>query len=104
MQEFWVLILIVFLFSTVQSLFGVGLLVFGTPTLLLLGFSFEETIAYLLPCSILISLMQTLGGRQHIGELRHQIWIYSVPCIVIGLALVLSRVLRWTSRCWSAQL
>lgn len=92
MPDFWVLVFIVFLFSMVQSLFGVGLLVFGTPTLLLLGLSFEETIAYLLPCSVLISLMQAIGGRQYIGELRQQIWIYSVPCIVIGLALVLSRV------------
>ncbi len=92
MQEFWLLMIIVFIFSTIQSLFGVGLLVFGTPTLLLLGLSFEETIAYLLPSSVLISLMQTIDGRTYIGGLRRQIWIYCVPCIVVGLALVLSKL------------
>ena len=62
MQNIWLLTAIVALFSTVQSVFGVGLLVFGTPTLLLLGCSFEETIAYLLPSSALISVMQVVDG------------------------------------------
>ena len=90
--EIWLLLIIVFTFSIVQSLFGVGLLVFGTPTLLLLGFPFEETIAYLLPPSVLISLMQTLHGRQYIGQLRNSILLYCVPFIVVGLALVLSNI------------
>ena len=64
-------------------------------TLLLLGCPFEETIAYLLPSSVLISLMQVLDGRQHIGELRSKIFVYCVPWIVVGLALVLSDVLRF---------
>lgn len=44
--------------AVVQSLFGIGLLVFGTPTLLLLGYSFPETLAILLPASIAVSLLQ----------------------------------------------
>ncbi len=95
MQEFWLLTIIVFIYSTVQSLFGVGLLVFGTPTLLLLGWPFEQTIAYLLPCSVLISLLQVINGRTHIGGLRRDIWLYCVPWIVIGLALVLSKMLAF---------
>ncbi len=82
----------VFLFSTIQSLFGVGLLVFGTPTLLLLGYSFEETISVLLPSSLIISLMQVLNGRNRLGELRNHIIFYAVPLIVVGLALVLSKI------------
>ena len=95
MQNIWLLTIIVILFSTVQSVFGVGLLVFGTPTLLLLGCSFEETIAYLLPSSALISLIQVVDGRKHIGELRKSILVYCVPCIVVGLALVLSKLLTF---------
>ncbi len=95
MQDIWLLTIIIVLFSTVQSVFGVGLLVFGTPTLLLLGCPFEETIAYLLPSSILISLMQAVGGRRHIGELRKSVWVYCVPCIVVGLALVLSKLMTF---------
>ena len=92
-QTLWLLTIIVVLFSTVQSLFAVGLLVFGTPTLLLLGYSFEETIATLLPSSIFISLMQVFYGRKHLGDLRNSILIYCVPCIVVGLALVLTKLL-----------
>ena len=82
----------VFTFSVVQSLFGVGLLVFGTPTLLLLGYTFEATIALLLPCSLSISLMQTWAGRRHLSEMRSSILIYCVPMIVVGLTLVLSKL------------
>jgi uncharacterized protein len=51
--------LVVAVLSVVQSLFGVGLLVFGTPTLLLMGYSFAGALAILLPASITISLLQT---------------------------------------------
>jgi len=93
MQHFWPLATTVFLFSIVQSLFGVGLLVFGTPTLLLLGYPFEETIAALLPSSLVISLMQTLHGKDRLGALRRSLVLYATPFIVAGLALVLSKVL-----------
>ena len=93
MQGAWFLLVTVGTCSVVQSLFGVGLLVFGTPTLLLAGYSFEETIASLLPASLLISLMQVLHGRQHIGELRNRVLLYCIPFIAIGLALVLSDLL-----------
>ena len=90
MENIWLLTGVIVVFSMVQSVFGVGLLVFGTPTLLLLGCPFEETIAYLLPSSLLISMMQVFDGRKHIGELRTSIYVYCVPFIVVGLALVLS--------------
>jgi hypothetical protein len=92
-DEFWILTIVVVAFATVQSLFGVGLLVFGTPTLLLLGYSFESTISVLLPASITISFMQVLAGRQHIEHLKKDILIYCVPFIVLGLTLVLTEVI-----------
>lgn len=92
MEEFWLLTIIVILFSTIQSLFGVGLLVFGTPTLLLLGYSFEATIAFLLPSSVIISIMQVLHGRDRINQLRKSFLVYSVPFIVVGLVFVVSKI------------
>jgi uncharacterized membrane protein YfcA len=44
--------------AVVQSLFGIGLLVFGTPTLLLLGYSYQDALAILLPASLAVSLLQ----------------------------------------------
>jgi uncharacterized membrane protein YfcA len=90
MNDFWILATVIVVFATVQSLFGVGLLVFGTPTLLLLGYPFEATIAVLLPASITISFLQVLGGRNHIMHLKKDILVYCVPFIVLGLILVLS--------------
>lgn len=90
MSDFWILTAVVVIFASVQSLFGVGLLVFGTPTLLLLGYPFESTIAVLLPCSITISCLQTLSGREYITNLKKELLVYCVPFIVVGLTLVLS--------------
>ena len=53
---------VIAIMSLVQSLFGVGLLVFGTPTLLLLGYPFDRTLSILLPASIAISLLQMMSG------------------------------------------
>ncbi|HET7085984.1 MAG TPA: TSUP family transporter [Rhizomicrobium sp.] len=44
--------------AVVQSLFGIGLLVFGTPTLLLLGYPYQQALAILLPASLAVSLLQ----------------------------------------------
>lgn len=87
------LVFTVAIFSIVQSLFGVGLLVFGTPTLLLAGYSFEDTIGSLLPSSLVISSMQILHGRQYIREFGGSLLLYCAPFIVIGLAMVLSDLL-----------
>lgn len=53
------IILIVFL-AMVQSIIGVGVLVLGTPALLLLNFSIIETMNYLLPISITTSLFNII--------------------------------------------
>jgi hypothetical protein len=90
MTEFQIAMFIVFIFSIVQSVVGVGLLVFGTPTFLLLGYSFEVTIAYLLPASISISCMQVLQGKKYI-KLRKDFLIFTIPFIIVGLALILTK-------------
>ena len=47
----------------IQSIFGVGLLLFGTPSLLLLGYDFANTINILMPVSISISAIQFLSQK-----------------------------------------
>ena len=52
------LYIIVIILSIIQSIFGVGILLFGTPTLIYLDYSFINTLNILLPCSLLISFFQ----------------------------------------------
>ena len=75
-------------FAVVQSLFGVGLLVFGTPTLLLVGFAFPEALSILLPASLVVSLLQLWRGpRGTTMTLGRLVWCL-VP-LVAALAVVL---------------
>jgi uncharacterized membrane protein YfcA len=90
MDHFWILMTVVATFATVQSLFGVGLLVFGTPTLLLLGYPFDSTIAALLPASMTISILQVIAGRHHLAHAGKDILVYCAPGIVLGLWFVLT--------------
>jgi len=48
----------ILLLSIFQSVFGVGLLLFGTPLFLYFGYGFSETLSALLPASIAISFTQ----------------------------------------------
>ena len=62
----------IFVLAILQSIFGIGILFIGTPTLLLLGFPFSETLSILLPASIAVSLFQVIGSglpdRRQIGN------------------------------------
>ena len=80
---------IVAAYAIVQSVFGVGLLVFGTPTLLLLGFPFEEVLAYLLPCSIVISALQVYAGGLSLEPIRREFIRYAAPAVLLGTVVVL---------------
>jgi hypothetical protein len=77
--------------AVVQSLFGVGLLLFGTPTLLLLGLPFQLVLIYLLPCSIVVSALQVLSsGGPSLEAIRRQFLAITVPAVMVasGVALV----------------
>jgi hypothetical protein len=79
-------------FAVVQSIFGVGLLLFGTPTLLLLGLPFELVLAYLLPCSIAVSTLQVItSGGLTFEPIRRQFLTYTAPAVLFatGAALLL---------------
>ena len=61
-------IFIIIAFAIVQSIFGMGLLVFGTPTFLLLGYSFGEVLNLLVPASVAISALQLSAASNKIDR------------------------------------
>ena len=87
--ETLLLLLVISFFTIIQSIFGVGLLVFGTPTLLLMGYSFPETLSYLLPCSIIVSFLQVYQGWNRVNKYRFNVIFYMLPTLIIGLLLIL---------------
>ena len=89
MTEIYYLVIIIAIFSIVQSIFGVGLLLFGTPTLLLLEYSYSETLWLLLPCSVTISLIQVVNGYKLIEAKKRAVYLI-IPTLVLGLALVVT--------------
>lgn len=82
-------IVVILIFTIVQSVFGVGLLVFGTPTLLLLGHPFKEILSSLLPASIAISLLQLRGAPLPDRFFLSQFVVWCLLPLAIALVLVL---------------
>ena len=83
------ILLTVVLTSVIQSLFGVGVLLFGTPLLLLLGYDFIHALTILLPISIAINGLQIVSHYRHIDSVfyRH-VLCYTIPFVVLFLFLV----------------
>tara|TARA_Y100001970_G_scaffold290297_1_gene423577 strand:+ start:13426 stop:14124 length:699 start_codon:yes stop_codon:yes gene_type:complete len=75
----------------VQSIFGIGILFFGTPTLIILGLPFAETLATVLPASAAISLFQVWQGP---CPQRDFIRRFGIWCLA-PLAIVLVSGLYW---------
>ena len=75
--------------SFIQSIFGVGVLLLGTPLLILLGYNFFQALVVLLPISLLINLFQIIKYHSAIDlEFYKKILIYTVPFIVIFLIFI----------------
>ena len=83
------LIIIIIIFSVIQSIFGVGLLLFGTPTLLLIGYSYVETLWILLPCSIIISLIQSIENYPLVRAKR-KVAYFTIPAMTFSLIFIVS--------------
>lgn len=83
-MEIYFLILVL---SVVQSLFGVGLLLFGTPLMLLLGYEYTEALLYLLPASAAISWSQVKDLRKEKlhGGYRKLFFMTCLPLLVTGM-------------------
>ena len=83
------ILLIVVSTSVIQSVFGVGVLLFGTPLLLLLGYKFVDALGVLLPVSIAISTLQVLRHYKDVDtEFFKNVLVYSLPLVVLFLLLV----------------
>jgi len=109
------LLLIVLFFAILQSIVGVGLLLFGTPTLLLIGYPYEIVLSLLLPSSIAISTMQVAEGHRFIYG-KKNLFFYTLPSIgfalyyvtgtksdvniavIVGMILVITGFVRISSR------
>lgn len=84
--------LIVFIISTIQSIAGVGILVLGTPILLLFNFSILEIMKTLLPLSVFSSfinliIIKYLFNLKNLFELKllKYFFILCLPGVLIGL-------------------
>lgn len=75
--------------AIIQSVFGAGVLLFGTPLLLLFGYEFVDVLIVLLPISLAINLMQILKHHAHIDfAFYRNILMLTLPLIAVFLFLV----------------
>ena len=85
----FVVVVVIVVTSFIQSIFGVGVLLFGTPLLLLLGYDFIDAIIILLPISISINLIQIVKDYRSVDfDFYKKILIYSIPFVIVFLFLV----------------
>ncbi len=85
LETFVILFLIIF-----QSIFGIGLLVFGTPTLMILGYQYSNILSVLLPISCSISLIQIITAQKHdVKKFTIEFIKFSLPGIIIFLPIVI---------------
>jgi uncharacterized membrane protein YfcA len=84
-----VIMLTVVATSIIQSVFGAGVLLFGTPLLLLFGYEFVDVLIVLLPISLAINLMQIIKHHAHIDfAFYRNILMLTLPLIAVFLFLV----------------
>lgn len=87
-MSFDVLIIIV-ITSFIQSIFGVGVLLFGTPLLLLRGYDFIDAVIILLPISVSINLIQIAKDYRSVDlDFYKKILLYTIPFVVVFLFVV----------------
>jgi uncharacterized protein len=83
------IIIIILFTSIIQSIFGTGVLLFGTPLLLLNDYSFTSALTILLPVSILINILQLINKAKNIDiKFYKKICLFSVPAIILSLYFV----------------
>lgn len=86
-------ILIISVLSVFQSIFGVGLLLFGTPLFLILGYDFLNSLNILIPISIMISFLQIKSANIYFKENNFikKFNIISVPSLLIALIFFINK-------------
>lgn len=89
MDVFFEIIVMVILIA-IQSVFGVGLLLFGTPSFLLFGYDFANTINILMPISITISSLQFFKSKVNDKKFLKEYNIFCLPFLIIFLTIALN--------------
>jgi len=88
-------LLIIIITSFIQSIFGVGVLLFGTPLLMLLGYDFIQAVTILLPISVSINIIQIIKEFKSIDfTFYKKILIYTIPFVIIFLFIVTKIVIN----------
>ena len=83
------ILFIIIITSAIQSIFGTGVLLFGTPLLLLFGYEFQFSLQILLPTSILINIFQLKNKLKNVDMFFYKkLVIYSLPPIVLFLYFI----------------
>tara|TARA_B100000795_G_scaffold201935_1_gene155741 strand:- start:294 stop:1016 length:723 start_codon:yes stop_codon:yes gene_type:complete len=72
-----------------QSIFGIGLLLLGTPTLLLFGYNFLVTLSILLPISIVISAIQFFSSSVRNKKFRYNFNFFCLPFLILSLYFII---------------
>ena len=88
MYSFFEIIVIIILI-TIQSIFGVGLLLFGTPSFLILGYDFANTINILMPISITISALQFFKSKVSDHNFIKEYNLFCLPFLLVFLIIAL---------------
>ena len=88
-MQAYIELIIIFALIVVQSIFGVGLLLFGTPSLLLLGYDFANTLNILMPVSITISAVQFFKSKVKDRIFIKDYNIFCIPFLIIFLFIAL---------------
>ena len=81
-------LLIITLLSIFQAVFGIGLLLIGTPTFLLIGYNFFDVLNLLLPFSITTSLLQVIYSKDIDSEFNTKILLYCIPPLILALSIL----------------
>lgn len=85
----YIVIVTIIITAFIQSFFGVGVLLFGTPILILLDYSFLECLLILLPISASINLLQITKDFKEIDyKIYKYVLLLSAPFVVIFLFLI----------------
>ena len=89
-MDFFLENLILLILIIIQSIFGIGLLLFGTPTFLILGYDFLNTLNFLLPISIVISFLQFNSLKAKSKKIIFDYNFFCLPFLVLFLIVALN--------------
>jgi len=89
-MDFFLENLVLLVLIVTQSIFGIGLLLFGTPTFLILGYDFINTLNFLLPISIVISFLQLISFKIPFKRINLDYNLFCLPFLVLFLIIALN--------------